>query len=185
VNNDSCDIEERRPTGHDIKYFYNKREDITEIYRFLYESATRDFIYFLEDDDYITRNFFDYIDLNCDINFMNYISTPLVGEFGFNRAMVLTSQETNKRSPVLYEDFKQSFDSRYFQLGQLLFRKTSLTRFPDVENYIQNDLMLFNNFKHDSVVNYIDTPLWIQTTDGGDNISFDNLSGNNTYCCEY
>ena len=185
VNNDSCDIEETNSNSHDVKYFYNKHDDITKIYRFLFESTTRDFVYFLEDDDYINRKFFDYIDLNCDINFMNYISTPLVSEVGLQRAVLLTSQNTNKETPVLYEDFIQTFAPRYFQLGQLLFRKSKLAEFPYSKNCIQNDLMMFNNFKHDSVVNYIDTPLWVQTTDGKDNISFDNLSGNNTYYCEY
>ena len=73
VNNDSRDIDEIYDDSVSIKYYYKKYYDISKIYKFLYDQSCGEYVYFLEDDDYIGNNFFSVLDFNYDINFINYI----------------------------------------------------------------------------------------------------------------
>ena len=178
VNNDTQDIDEIYNDQHDIKYLYHRRDDLTEIYKLLFDLSSRDYVYFLEDDDYLSQNFFKYLNINYDMNFMNYISTPLMSEYGLISATRMTSQYPHKNEVVEYDKFMSKFKSRYFQLGQIVFHKKNLAEFPTSPNDIHNDMKMLRSFTNDTIINYIDTPLWIQTIDGGDNISFDHLSSN-------
>jgi hypothetical protein len=75
-----------------------------------------------------------------------------------------------------YKMFIDNFNDEYFQLGQILFRKNCINRFP-VGNNIRNDYVLFSEcINVDSTIKYIDRQLWTQTTDGKDNISFEELN---------
>ena len=58
VNNDSNDIEEVK--RENIYYFYNKFQ-LTDIYKFLVQKASGEFLYFLEDDDYLAKDFYSKI----------------------------------------------------------------------------------------------------------------------------
>lgn len=175
VNNDTCDIQEIKSTDHDIKYYYKSYDDLTDTYKFLFDVADGEFVYYLEDDDYLLPGFFKNIDYNYDINFMEYVSLPKINELGPIEGSKITKQ-VNISNSVTYDSFMKTFNDRYFQLGQILFRKSSLTAFPTEKNYIKNDLVVFNNLRKDSTLKYISQPTWVQTVDGGDNISFNHLN---------
>ena len=61
VNNDSNDISEVYSDKVDISYFYKKTEKLTDIYKFLFDQSKGEYIFYLEDDDYIRSNFFKYL----------------------------------------------------------------------------------------------------------------------------
>lgn len=145
VNNDSHDIEEI--FSNTIKYYYNQFS-LGEIYKFLFSKAKGEFIYFLEDDDYLLSNFFTKIDLNYDLNYGNYAKV-----------------DTRPRKNYFEKDF---------QFGQILFKKNLITldEFPCTDD-LDNDYKLFKLLKI-KTKNIYQTKKYFfrQTTDGGDNISF-------------
>ena len=61
VNNDSNDIEEIYNENIKIKYFYCK-DTLKNIYLKLINLSKYEKVFFLEDDDYITSNFFKNVD---------------------------------------------------------------------------------------------------------------------------
>ena len=71
------------------------------------------------------------------------------------------------------KQFVNTAEMEYFQLSQLCaFKKSLLDTFPTGNN-INNDLTLFKIIsKNMSSFKYIPKTLWVQTTHGGDNISF-------------
>ena len=69
VNNDTNDIQEVYDNKVNIRYFYEQKNDLSDIYKFLYNTAKGEFIYFLEDDDYLKPNFFNGLDFGYDINY--------------------------------------------------------------------------------------------------------------------
>ena len=82
ANNDTDDIDEIYDDRVSIQYHYFQHDDLSCVYKYLFDLATGEFIYYLEDDDYIMRNFFSSLDLTVDINFMEYISEPLIEDLG-------------------------------------------------------------------------------------------------------
>ena len=149
VNNDSNDIVEIEHPQ--VKYFYYKNTDLSEVYKHLFNLSTNDYIYYLEDDDILLKLFYKYINLDYDINYMNY-------------------------TPATICDFKKKFKMEttndIFQLSQIVFKKTLLTEFP-TGNYRDNDWHLFQTVLKNSKSNkLIKQRLFRQTTDGNDNISF-------------
>jgi glycosyltransferase involved in cell wall biosynthesis len=146
VNNDSNDIIEE----FDAKYFYIKNDDLSYLYKFLFNKSTGKYIYFLEDDDYLLPNFWDIIELNNSI--YNYIPDQ-----GY----------------LAYLDYfiKRPNFEEYFQLGQIIFEKKLLINFPE-GNYIKNDFYLYKEISKKTKFKYIKKPIYQQTTDGKDNISF-------------
>jgi glycosyltransferase involved in cell wall biosynthesis len=173
VNNDSCDIEEIYDDRIHIKYFYNKYSDLSLVYKCLFDAAKYPYIFYLEDDDYMLPNFFTHIDFSVDINFCEYVSLPHIQE---NTQIALRNQKINRKYSLCADakTFINDADTEYFQLSQLCaFRKSLLNEFPTGNN-IENDLLLFKNIsKNASSFNYIPKKLWVQTTHGKDNISFD------------
>lgn len=175
VNNDTKDITEKLSDDINIVYTYLVSEDLSEIYKHLYTSARGEYIYYLEDDDYINIHMFSYLDFNYDINYMLYTSKPHISEGGISLAV--KRQHLNKHliNESNYCKFISKYDPTYFQLGQICFRKNIVGKFP-TGNDINNDFNLFQQFNKGSSIKYINRQLWTQTTDGGDNISFDDLN---------
>jgi glycosyltransferase involved in cell wall biosynthesis len=175
VNNDTQDITEVQSSSVEISYTYLKSEDLSELYEYLFNAANGEFIYYLEDDDYINPQMFSHLDFNYDINYILYTSVPHISEGG--AAIALERQHMNKHliSEHSYSEFISTYDNTYFQLSQICFRKDILEKFP-TGNDISNDYRLFQRFNIDSSIKYINRQLWTQTTDGGDNISFDDLN---------
>jgi len=145
VNNDSNDITEIPGAT----YYYKKYEDISKIYKFLYIKANGKYIYYLEDDDYVVKNFYKIINID---NLKNtcYRYMPL------NNIKLYYSYWKN------LNNFRE-----HFQLGQIIFNKNDIKKFP-CGNNLSNDYELYKqiNFKYSKI------PIFVQTDDGKDNISF-------------
>jgi len=146
VNNDSADIEE----VYDARYYYYKNNDLSMIYKFLFDKARGEYIYILEDDDYVVNDFFKKIKLTNSI--YKYMPDQGIKEF-------------------LRKDFQLDF-KEYFQLGQMIFRKKDIISFP-TGNDIHNDYKLYQNILN---WKYFDTIIYYQSTDGKDNISYEHLN---------
>jgi len=145
VNNDSNDILEI--THPKVTYFYKKLE-LGKIYKFLFSKAIGEFIYFLEDDDYLFPMFFNKLNLKYDLNYGNYA-------------------KINTRP-------QKDYFEKDFQLGQILFKKKLITigEFPNT-NDLDNDYKLFKLLKNKTKKIFKTKKYYFrQTTDGQDNISF-------------
>lgn len=180
VNNDSNDITEIYDDVIDIKYHYKKYYDISKIYKFLYEQSSGEYIYFLEDDDYINSNFFSTLDFNYDINFVNYIQKSYILQHGiigtFNRFL-----KPHKGLSCIHNtrEFISLYDDTDFQLGQIIFKRKLIKDFP-AGNNIHNDYKLFKSLIP-STIKYTQTPVWTQTNDGNDNISFEEFNNDERF----
>lgn len=165
VNNDSLDIEEI--PHQNITYYYNKFEHLSQTYEFLLKTAKGEYVYFLEDDDYLNTNFFDILSLlgTVDIIFGNYYPT-------WNTKYVLECSRIFNTDSTTAESFV--LKRKNFQLGQCIFRRSLGISYDfPFDSHIHNDyklishvLSLSNEIKSTSKI------LYFQTTDGGDNISF-------------
>lgn len=176
VNNDTSDIDEIYDDRVSIQYHYFQHDDLSCVYKYLFDLATGEFIYYLEDDDYIKTNFFDCLDLTVDVNFMEYISEPLIREIGPYHSFkkIAKSREIDHKNNT--KVFVERFDDEEFQLSQILFRKRLVDKFP-TGNIICNDYALFQNIaKCSTMLKYIHEQTWVQTTDGYDNISFPEMN---------
>lgn len=163
VNNDSGDIQEIRDPR--VKYFYKKSENLGEIYKWLFDMAQGTYVYYLEDDDVMNPNFFDYVEsLDQDIIYGNYVpwqwDSHFVDFFKFRH-------NTDK------DEFLETYDDYHFQFGQILFKKAALTDFP-VTNYLQNDFEIFKRLK--GTFRCTNRFFYTQTIDGGDNISWESFN---------
>jgi len=155
VNNDSNDIEYFN--HNQIKYYKYQDKNLSNIYNFLFDKAKGEYIYFLEDDDYVNNNFWniiqDKIVLNKDIYYMNFV--PI-----------------NKKQLQLGSCFQIEKENNMFQLSQILFKKELVKEFP-TGNRLDNDWILFQEIlKYSKEIEKINIPMFIQTCDGKDNISF-------------
>jgi glycosyltransferase involved in cell wall biosynthesis len=176
VNNDSNDIEEVHDAQANIRYFYESYDDLSDTYKLLYTQARGEYIYYLEDDDYIESNFFSVLDFTYDINYLEYISTPLMVEVGIIEQFKRMS--VNRKSAHIHnlKAFLSNHDDRDFQLGQLMFKQELVHRFPSGNN-IYNDMKLFENLGDcNTSIKYIPEQCWVQTIDAADNISFTDLN---------
>jgi glycosyltransferase involved in cell wall biosynthesis len=175
VNNDTSDIEEVYSDDITVRYMYESCHDISNIYEMLLDVSSSDYIYYLEDDDYIKPTFFDQIDFDYDINHMQYTSLPHIQHLGVKHAIEIQKLNAHKKDVHTYAEFLDGYNNEYFQLGQILFNKHKIIQFPKGNN-IHNDFKLFTGFAPDTTIKYIDKQTWVQTTDGGDNISFEHLN---------
>jgi hypothetical protein len=161
VLNDSGDIEE---VHHDqVQYFYKTFNNLSENYKFLLERATNEFVYYLEDDDYLVDNFYeivyDYLDIDSDIIGGNYY--PI-----WNDDWVMKCTTTMNKGFTL--------DPEVFQLGQFIMRRSKANTFNfPLDSHIHNDRKLVDHILSGIVTKgNIPKVLYYQTIDGNDNISF-------------
>lgn len=163
VNNDSNDIEEIPGAT----YYYKQDDNLSNIYNFLMETAQGEYLYFLEDDDYVVLNFWNILLNDIKTNktlFYNYIPHDGMLEY-FNRFNgIIKNNYYNK------EDFLQIVQEEHFQISQMCFRKNDITEYM-IGNFLDNDWKLFIGINNDIYYNSI--PIFIQTIDGKDNISFE------------
>ena len=143
VNNDSNDVFE----NSNYKLFKIKSENLGEIYFNLFKNAKGKYIYFLEDDDYLLDSFKDFYEEtlknNSDFSIAKYIR--------------------HNFKPV-------NFNKEDFQLSQVIFKKSKISKFP-FDNNIENDYKLYINNKNDNTL-ISNKCIFKQTIDGKDNISF-------------
>ena len=182
VNNDTGDIDEIYDDRVSIQYHYFQHDDLSCVYKYLLDLATSEFIYYLEDDDYIMRNFFSSLDLTVDINFMEYVSEPLIKDIGPYHSFKKISKNRRINHKNNAKIFIDQFDDEEFQLGQIVFRKSLIDAFP-IGNNVCNDYVLFQHIAMaSSMFKYIHEQAWVQTTDGQDNISFPDLNTDERFC---
>ena len=173
VNNDSKDITEIYHDNVNIFYYYKKRKKLTDIYKFLYEQSKGEYIFYLEDDDYINANFFKFLNFKYDVNFLNYLSKDILTYKKNIKLFYKRFFIKNKHLSKIYKlsEFIDKFEPRDFQLSQIVFKRNGIKYWPTEDN-IFNDYKIFKSLELETIF-YISKPLWVQTTDGNDNISFD------------
>ena len=162
VNNDSSDIMEIYDTRYSVKYFYNKSENLSTVYKNLFIEATGEYIYFIEDDDYLSKNFLKFLNLTFDLLYMNY-------------------KKVDTR--LNFKPFQFELINTDFQLSQILFKKELLKdyEFPN-DNNLHNDWRMFQLVKNRAEsIQIINKIMYIQTCDGNDNISFPLLNKDNRW----
>lgn len=176
VNNDSNDITEIYSDVVTVSYHYKKHKMLTDTYKFLYNKSQGDFIFYLEDDDYIKPDFFKFLDFNYDINFINYISEDVLSK-AKNKELYYKRFFTKNKHLKNNNDLKmfiQQYNPTDFQFSQIVFKKEGIKYWPTEDN-IHNDYKIFRSLDLDTIM-YISKPLWVQTTDGKDNISFEQFN---------
>lgn len=163
VNNDSNDIAEIADPR--VQYFYNKFENLSLVYKFLLDQATKDYVYFLEDDDYLTPGFFKQT-LDADLIAGNYFPV-------FNHGHLHYSHIYNNHviSPV---DFLLQLNHEALQLGQHIFKKDCIANFEfPMDSNIHNDIKIVTYAATNAQqVRTTRKIFYCQTADGKDNISF-------------
>jgi hypothetical protein len=159
VNNDSGDIEEI--THPSITYHYNRFEFLSEIYEFLYRESKGEYIYFLEDDDYLASGF-STIKLEGDLIIGNYYPT-------YKPDYAFACMSSIRNGPINIKDI----NLERLQLSQFIFKRDSMCDFifPEDSN-IHNDIRLVQHVAAGRIIKGINKIIYYQTTDGGDNISF-------------
>jgi len=168
VNNDSNDIEEIQHPS--VTYHYNKFDSLCEIYKFLLEQATQEYVYFLEDDDYLANGFFN-IELNADLIAGNYCPTYDTKDM----LEYMTLWETNCLSP---SEFAGKINDEHLQLSQHIFKREKILKFKfKMDSDIHNDIRLVRYAASQSTsIQTLNKVFYYQTIDGGDNISFPSFS---------
>ena len=78
------------------------------------------------------------------------------------------------------DNFISIYDNRDFQLSQIIFKKNKLKKIPKGNN-IDNDYKLFKSLSPASI-KYNNKTLYVQTTDGNDNISFKEYNKDERFC---
>jgi len=172
VNNDSNDITEIHNDKVNIYYYYEKNKKLTDTYKFLYEKSKGEYIFYLQDDDYIKSNFFKFLNFNYDINFLNYLSKDILT---YKRNLASYYKRFFNKFKSLSKinnlsEFLNIYEPRDFQFSQIVFKKNGIKYWPTEDN-IFNDYKIFKSLELETIF-YISKPLWVQTTDGKDNISF-------------
>ena len=180
VNNDTCDIKETYSDRYNINYMYMKYDNLYDTYRHLYYKSTGSHILYLEDDDYLLPEFFECIDLNYDINYIEYVRSKKfinleIQDFGVHKS-VKNRNKTYKPGDS-FGKFRTNNKLVDFQLTQLLFRK-NMCPFPnelynrDWRTDHHGDEDFINSVQSNSTLKYIKNKCYVQTTDGNDNLTF-------------
>ena len=166
VNNDSNDITE---ISHpQITYHYNSYNNLSMIYKFLLDTANGSYVYYAEDDDYLTSGIVN--------NWLEWSTQYdlLVGNFYPTYRNNIEDKTFWSKVKMFSEDSTYFLDKELLQLSQYVFKKELINDFvfPNNSN-IHNDILLveyaLSKLPKIKTTNKI---FYYQTTDGGDNISF-------------
>lgn len=164
VNNDSSDINEI--VHPQVTYYYNKYNSLCEVYKFLLDTSCGEYVYYLEDDDYLVDGFFD-VELDSDLIVGNYCptyDTPNMIEF-------MTLYKDQYKTPAT---FLKELNHEHLQLSQHIYKRSHIIdfSFPKDSN-IHNDIKLtIHAAMKAQTIKTLNKVLYYQTIDGGDNISF-------------
>jgi glycosyltransferase involved in cell wall biosynthesis len=164
VNNDSNDIEE---IDHpQVKYFYHSEGSLCEKYKFLLKMAQGDYIYYLEDDDYLTNDFLN-VELDADLIVGNYCPT-------YETSNMLTFMTLYKDDLLSSEQFLSNLNIEHLQLSQHIYNRSHIDDFEfPMDGNIHNDIKLtVYAASKATVIKTMNKIFYYQTIDGGDNISF-------------
>lgn len=165
VNNDSNDIvpKDYHPN---ITYYFNKFDNLSQVYEYLLSKATGEYVYFLEDDDYLNESFHTLL-LEGDVIAGNYCPT-------YETANKLDFMRLFKDNVFDAKQFAKVLNFEHLQLGQFIFKRDTIKDFVfPMDNNVHNDIKLVlhatSNSKQILTSNKV---FYYQTIDGGDNISF-------------
>lgn len=179
VNNDSNDILEIEHPQ--VRYYYNKFDNLSAIYQFLLMQAQGEYVYYLEDDDYLTKDFMS-IPLEQDLIVGNYYPT-------YNPKYMLSCLGMYADELLWPEQFADQIDMYHLQLSQHIFRRKCIMDFDFLpDNNVHNDIRLVLHANKTAYkVQTLKKIFFYQTTDGGDNISFpeSNHSVNTTQSLDF
>ena len=177
VNNDSCDIEEIKHPQ--VKYFYYASGSLCEKYKFLLEIAQGEYVYYLEDDDYLHKDFLT-TRLDADLIVGNYCPT-------YDTPDILTFMSLYKDSQLTSEQFLDRLNTEHLQLSQHIYKRDCILDFEfPMDSNIHNDIKLTVHAALQSKsIKTLNKVFYYQTIDGGDNISFPPVNNlvNTTYHC--
>ena len=161
VNNDSDDITEVKHPK--VTYHYKSFPYLSQIYRFLLQEAKGEHIYYLEDDDYLLNGFFDTVMPLLDNDIIAGNHYPKYNDDFIMR----TTTQFKDKGPF-------EIDQENMQLSQFVMRKSLVEtwQFPN-DSHIHNDYKLVSHVTENATSKMpLSKVLFVQTTDGGDNISF-------------
>ena len=165
VNNDSKDILEIEHPQ--VKYYYNQFDSLCEVYQFLLWQARGEYVYYLEDDDYLLPDFLQSLEYGCDMIVGNYYPTyDTPDKFVFTRLY--------KPAIVNSKEFLDNLNEEHLQLSQHVYRRNTIMDFlfPKDSN-IHNDILLTKHAaQRCNTIKTTNKIFYYQTIDGGDNISF-------------
>lgn len=170
VNNDSRDIIE---INHpQVQYFYESFDNLSAIYKYLLDRSKGEWVYYLEDDDYLHPLFLK-IPLTSDLIVGNYYPT-------YQTDRVLKCMCMYQNEQVQFEQFLSKIDLFNLQLSQHIFRRSTIYNFDFLnDNNVHNDIRLvLYSAQRSRQIQLLKDVFYFQTIDGGDNISFpraDNL----------
>jgi glycosyltransferase involved in cell wall biosynthesis len=164
VNNDSCDIEEIQHPQ--VTYHYYKPDTLSDIYKFLLEMSTGEYIYYLEDDDYLVDDFLEQ-ELDADLTVGNYCPK-------YETPDMLTMMTVYKDSWITPADFLANLNTEHLQLSQHIYKRRHIDSFDfPKDSNIHNDIKLTIHAAHRAkTIKTVSKVFYYQTIDGGDNISF-------------
>tara|TARA_R110002126_G_scaffold131395_1_gene275151 strand:- start:9085 stop:9753 length:669 start_codon:yes stop_codon:yes gene_type:complete len=177
VNNDSNDIKELYYDNIKTSYYYKQYKCLSQSYVDFFNMVGDNFIYFFEDDDILTNNFFDNINLNFDVNLVDYKIHKefLKLELKDTKHNEIIKQRKFKNYKILKEFLKHN-KLKFLQMSQFILncKKFNLKYFIDNKNKYQlrelDELFLLCMDKKSSV-NVINKKCYIQGYDGS-NLTF-------------
>ena len=175
VNNDSCDITE---IDHpQVKYFYYSSGSLCEKYKFLLEISQGEYVYYLEDDDYLHKDFLT-TRLDADLIVGNYCPT-------YETPDLLTFMSLYKDSLLTSNEFLDRLNTEHLQLSQHIYKRECIANFEfPMDSDIHNDIKLtIHAALQAKSIKTLNRVFYYQTIDGGDNISFPQVNNlvNTTY----
>ena len=133
VNNDSHDIVEI--PHRQIQYHYNKYDNLSDVYKFLLEKSTGEYIYFLEDDDYLANGFTN-LNLDADLICGNYYPTYQPND-------ILRYLTIHKDDVVSSKEYCKTINLEDLQLSQYIFKRRCIQHFNfPKDNNVHNDINL-------------------------------------------
>ena len=175
VNNDSCDIKEIKHPQ--VKYFYYQSGSLCEKYKFLLEIAQGEYVYYLEDDDYLHKDFLT-TRLDADLIVGNYCPT-------YDTPDILTFMSLYKDSLLTSDEFLDRLNTEHLQLSQHIYKRDCILDFEfPMDSDIHNDIKLtVHAALQAKSIKTLNKVFYYQTIDGGDNISFPQVNNlvNTTY----
>ena len=166
VNNDSNDIIEI--VHPSVRYYYNSYDNLSTVYKFLLDNASGSYVYYAEDDDYLTQGivakwieWFDNYDLLVG-NFYPTYRNDIEDNTFWNKVQMFT------------EDSPYYLDQELLQLSQYVFKKELINDFIfPADSDVHNDILLVKHaLSKLPMIKTTNKIFYYQTTDGGDNISF-------------
>ena len=179
VNNDSNDI--KPIEWPNVTYHYNKFDNMSLIYKFLLEQATGEYVYFLEDDDYLVSDFAS-IDLDADLIVGNYCPT-------YNPDYLLECLKCYVDKECDPNQFVSELNLEHLQLGQHIFKRSTIVDFEfPMDNNVHNDInLVLHGASNSKKIRTMRKIMYYQTIDGGDNVSFEgtNPSVNTTKSLDF